>query len=149
MHEGCSPYELVVLAYLLPGALLLGGFMAVLAMSAATTQMAFAQSASGTTGIDASGNTKSEIAACQSSKSQQDKATCLKEARNAAAAKRAGKLGNDGDFAANALKRCEVFKTEDDKSACKAQADSALDLAKTNAKRALDDANVAANDAKR
>ena len=45
----------------------------------------------------------------------------MKEARNAAAAKRAGKLGNDGDFAANAMKRCEVFKTEDDKSACKAR----------------------------
>lgn len=97
------------------------GFMAVLTMSAATAQMAFAQSASGTTGIDASGNTKSEMAACASGKSPEAKAVCMKEARNAAAAKRAGKLGNDGDFAANAMKRCEVFKTEDDKSACKAR----------------------------
>lgn len=97
------------------------GFTAVLAMSAATAQMAFAQVAPGTIGIDASGNAKSEMAACASGNSPQDKATCMKEARNAAAAKRSGKLANYGDLAANALMRCDAFKTDDDKSACKAR----------------------------
>ena len=97
------------------------GFTALLAMTAATAQLAFAQGASDTTGIDASGNTKSEMAACASGKSPQAKAVCMKEARNAAAAKRAGKLANGGDFAANAVMRCDVFKSDDDKSACKAR----------------------------
>lgn len=97
------------------------GLAALLAMTAATAQMASAQVASGTTGIDASGNAKSEMAACASGKAQEDKATCMKEVRNANAEKRAGKLGNSGDFAANALMRCEVFKSADDQSACKAR----------------------------
>lgn len=97
------------------------GFAALLAMTAATAQMASAQIASGTTGIDASGNAKSEMAACMSGKSQQAKATCITEVRNANAEKRAGKLGNSGDFSANALMRCEVFKSADDQSACKAR----------------------------
>ena len=94
------------------------GFTALLTVAAATAQMAFAQ---GAMGIDASGNTKSEMAACANGSSPQAKAVCMKEARNAAAAKRAGKLVNGGDFAANALMRCNVFKTDDDKSACKAR----------------------------
>lgn len=97
------------------------GFAALLAMTAATAQMASAQIASGTTGIDASGNAKSEMAACMSGKSPQAKATCITEVRNANAEKRAGKLGNSGDFSANALMRCEVFKSADDQSACKAR----------------------------
>ena len=94
------------------------GFTALLTVAAATAQTAFAQ---GAMGIDASGNTKSEMAACANGSSPQAKAVCMKEARNAAAAKRAGKLVNGGDFAANALMRCDVFKTDDDKSACKAR----------------------------
>lgn len=97
------------------------GFAALLAMTAATAQMAFAQVASGTTGIDASGDARSEMAACTGGKSQEDKAVCIKEVRNAQAAKRAGKLNNYGDFSANALMRCDVFKTDDDKDACKAR----------------------------
>lgn len=97
------------------------GFAALLAMTATTAQMASAQIASGTTGIDASGDAKSEMAACKSGKTQQARATCMTEVRNANAAKRAGKLGNYGDFSANALMRCEVFKSADDRSACKAR----------------------------
>lgn len=97
------------------------GFAALLAMTAATAQMASAQIASGTTGIDASGDAKSEMAACTSGKTQQARATCMTEVRNANAEKRAGKLGNSGDFSANALMRCEVFKSADDQSACKAR----------------------------
>jgi hypothetical protein len=95
--------------------------LAALLVTAATAQMASAQIASGTTGIDASGNAKSEMAACNNGKTQQAKATCMTEVRNANAEKRAGKLGNSGDLAANALMRCEVFKSADDQSACKAR----------------------------
>ena len=45
----------------------------------------------------------------------------MTEVRNANAAKRAGKLENsNGQFAANALKRCDVFKGED-QAACRAR----------------------------
>jgi hypothetical protein len=85
------------------------GLAALLAMTAATAQIA-----SGTTGIDATGNAQSELAACNSGKTQQDKTTCLTEVKNANAAKRAGKVDNGaGQFSANALKRCDVLKGED------------------------------------
>jgi hypothetical protein len=45
----------------------------------------------------------------------------MREANNAAAAKRSGKLDNaSGQFEANALKRCEVLKGED-QIACEAR----------------------------
>lgn len=94
------------------------GLAALLALSGS---MAFAQIADGTTGIDATGDAKSEMAACNSGKSPQARATCLTEVRNAQAAKRAGKLGTDADYAANSLKRCEVFKDSSDQNACKAR----------------------------
>ncbi|SFB69510.1 hypothetical protein SAMN05216344_101294 [Polaromonas sp. OV174] len=93
------------------------GLTALLAMTAATAQVA-----PSSTGIDASGNPKNEMAACINGSSQEAKATCITEVKNANAAKRAGKLENgDGQFAANALKRCDVFKTDDDKVACRAR----------------------------
>lgn len=82
---------------------------------------AAAQIASGTTGIDATGDARSEMAACNNGKTQQDRATCITEVKNANAAKRAGKIDNaNGQFAANALKRCDVFKGED-QVACQAR----------------------------
>lgn len=82
---------------------------------------AAAQIASGTTGIDATGDARSEMAACNNGKTQQDRATCITEVKNANAAKRAGKVDNaNGQFAANALKRCDVFKGED-QVACQAR----------------------------
>ncbi len=85
---------------------------AVLAVSA------IAQIASGTTGIDATGNAASEMAACKNGSSQQSRDTCMTEVRNANAAKRAGKIDNaGGQFKANALARCNAFKGED-KVAC-------------------------------
>jgi hypothetical protein len=83
---------------------------ALLAMSAATAQIA-----SGTTGIDATGNAQSEMAACTSGRSQQDRATCITEVKNANAAKRAGKIDNaGGQFRANVLE-------SQDKAACEAR----------------------------
>jgi hypothetical protein len=80
-----------------------------------------AQIASGTTGIDATGNAQSELAACVSGKTQQDRETCMTEVRNANAAKRAGKVDNSGGrFKENALARCDVFKGEE-QIACQAR----------------------------
>lgn len=98
------------------------GAAALLVLNAALVPIASAQVATGSTGIDATGDPKSETAACNKGKSPQDRKTCLTEVRNARAAKRAGKLENYGNqFAANALKRCEVFKENDDKVACRAR----------------------------
>lgn len=91
-------------------------FTAMLAMTAATAQVA-----SGTTGIDATGNAQSEAAACNSGRTQQDRDTCLREVRNANAEKRAGKLDNAGaQFNANAVQRCNAL-TGEDKVACEAR----------------------------
>ncbi len=91
------------------------------AISAATANIASAQVATGTTGIDASGDAKSEMAACNSGKTQQARETCMTEVRNANAEKRAGKLGNtNGQLTTNAVQRCSVFKGEE-KVACEAR----------------------------
>jgi hypothetical protein len=90
-------------------------------LAALLSVAATAQIASGTTGIDATGDAKSEMNACLTGKTQQDRDTCMTEVRNANAAKRAGKVDNaNGQFAANALKRCDVFKGED-QIACQAR----------------------------
>lgn len=85
------------------------------------TVTATAQIASGTTGIDATGNAASEMAACNNGTSQQSRDTCMTEVRNANAAKRAGKVDNaGGQFEANAMQRCNVLQGED-KIACEAR----------------------------
>ena len=90
-------------------------FTAFLAMTAT------AQIASGTTGIDATGNAASELAACNNGTTQQSRETCIIEVRNANAAKRAGKVDNaGGQFSTNALQRCNVLQGED-KIACEAR----------------------------
>lgn len=100
------------------------GLTALLAMTAATAQIA----APDTTGLDSTGNAKSELAACKSGKTQQDRNACMKEVRNANAEKRAGKLGSGADYTANAMKRCEVFKESEDQAACRARVESQAKL---------------------
>ena len=92
-----------------------------LAMTAATTQIGFAQIAPGTTGIDNTGMASSEMTACRNGKTPQAQETCMTEARNANAEKRAGKLGSDANLSANAMKRCEVFQNAQDEAACRAR----------------------------
>lgn len=80
-----------------------------------------AQVSSGTTGIDATGNASSEMAACNNGTTQQDRATCITEVKNANAAKRAGQLDNASQRpATNALERCQAL-SGDDKVACEAR----------------------------
>jgi hypothetical protein len=76
-----------------------------------------------TPGIDHSGNTRHEIMSCNEGRTPQDRATCLKEARNAAADRRHDDLMEAGheDYRANRMKRCDVFNAADDKAACLAR----------------------------
>lgn len=101
------------------------GATALLALGAATAQVAIAagtgMSSMNSTGIDNSGNYQSEVQACLSGRTQQDQATCLKEARNARADKQRGVLDTAGDLQANAVARCDVFTTSDDKTACQSR----------------------------
>ena len=86
-----------------------------------TMTMAGAQVATGTTGIDNSGDYKKEIQACLSGRTQQDQATCLREARNAKADHRQGaSSSNSADYSANAALRCNGL-TGEDKAACQAR----------------------------
>lgn len=87
-----------------------------LAVGAATAQVATTS-----TGIDNTGSFQSEVQACMTGRTQQDQATCMEEARNAAADKRRGVLDTEGNLEANALQRCEVFQMADDKAACRAR----------------------------
>ena len=91
------------------------------AFSALLAVTATAQIASGTTGIDATGNAQSEMAACNNGKTQQDRATCLTEVKNANEARRAGKVDNaGGQFQANAMQRCNILPSQE-KIACEAR----------------------------
>lgn len=90
------------------------GVAALLAMGAATAQVA-------TTGIDATGDYQSEVQACNSGRTQQDRTDCLKEARNARADKQRGVLDTAGSLEANAMARCQVFTASEDKAACQAR----------------------------
>lgn len=91
------------------------GVASLLAVTAATAQVA-----TGTTGIDASGSYQQEVQACMTGKTQQDQATCLREARNAQADKKRGVLDAGANFQANATTRCDVLQGED-KAACQAR----------------------------
>jgi len=94
----------------------LTGFTALFSMGAAVAQV----TPSGDTGIDNTGNVQSERNACMTGRTQQDQATCLREANNAAAEKRRGKLDTAGDLTANALARCNVLNGTD-RVACEAR----------------------------
>jgi hypothetical protein len=93
------------------------GVAALLAVGAATAQVATA----GSTGIDATGSYQSEVQACMSGQTQQDRTDCLKEARNANADKKRGVLDTQGSLEANAMTRCSAFTSGEDKAACQAR----------------------------
>lgn len=88
-----------------------------------------AGSASWAAGAAADGATaqeryRQEVAACNSGQSQQDRATCLREAGAALDEARRGQLSRDvaaSGYDSNAIARCEVFVGEE-LSACRARA---------------------------
>lgn len=100
------------------------GLTALLAFTAATAQVAPLDSS----GLDSSGNAKSEMATCNSGSTQQDRAACATEVRNANAEKSAGKLGASSELTANAMKRCDAFKPGEDQAACRARVESQATL---------------------
>lgn len=89
-----------------------------LAMVLATCWAGSAFAAEG--GGSAQATLRAERAACMSGKSQQDRATCLKEVAAAHAESRRGGL-TTGDFQQNALARCEV-QPQSEREACRALA---------------------------
>ena len=94
------------------------GAASLLAVTAATAQVA--GTLPGATGLDASGNYRSEVQACLSGRTAQDRETCLREARNAQAERQRGTLDNQAQFRANAAARCEPLSGEE-KAACQAR----------------------------
>lgn len=98
------------------------GAVALLAMTAATAQVV---GPVGDTGIDASGDYQQEVRACASGATQQDRESCLREARNARADKQQAKPATaPGTFEANAQARCNALSGSD-KTDCQARVDGA------------------------
>lgn len=95
------------------------GLSLLLATTASLAQVPI--TAESTAGIDASGNFQHERASCLSGRTQQDMFTCLREASNAAAAKRTGNLDKTGNsYTANARQRCNIHSGEY-RAACEAR----------------------------
>lgn len=97
--------------------------VAVLAMSAATAQVTSGKSDT-LTSADSGTPYRMQIHDCKTGQTQQDTATCLREARNAQAARQRGTLSNgasEAQYEANARARCDVFKDAEDKGACEAR----------------------------
>ena len=100
------------------------GAAALLAVGAATAQVATTGSDAsfpGTAVIDNSGSYQSEVQACNSGHTQQSRADCLKEARNAAADKNRGRLETYGMNEDHAMARCDVHVASADRAACEAR----------------------------
>mgnify|MGYP001627204120 CR=1 FL=1 len=97
------------------------GAAALLAVGAATAQVASDAAFPGAAMIDSSGSYQQEVQACNSGMTQQSRADCLKEARNAAADKRHGKLNTYGAHEQHAMQRCEIHMTAEDRAACQAR----------------------------
>ena len=93
------------------------GAVTLLAMTAATAQVA---GNAGDTGIDTSGNYRLEVQACNNGRTQEDRDTCLREARNARAEKQRGTLDKGADYRNNAMARCTPLSGEE-KAACEAR----------------------------
>jgi hypothetical protein len=98
------------------------GTAALLAVGAFSAQVANADAAfPGGAGIDNTGSYQSEMNACMSGRTQQDRDTCMKEARNAAAEKNRGRLETYGGREDHAMARCDVHTTGEDRAACEAR----------------------------
>lgn len=111
--------------------LLTAGLLAVFALPAAAQSSGMSQAVPPSldksaiqrrdTPIDNSGNAAKEMRACQTGRTQQDRDTCMEEARNARAAQRRGELaGGKEPYTANALARCQPLSGEY-QAACQAR----------------------------
>ena len=90
--------------------------LASLALLCSAFAAAMAMAADGSPGANA--RYQAEKAVCTSDQSNQDRATCLKEAGAALAEDRRGRLGSPGgDYSQNAVSRCEALPA-DERDAC-------------------------------
>lgn len=97
------------------------GAAALLAVTAAGAQVAGSNATPVGAELDTTGRYQSEVRACMDGRTAADQATCLKEARNAQAAKKRGQLDDAGErYRANARARCDVLGGEE-KAACEAR----------------------------
>lgn len=106
-----------VLSYGAAALLALGAASAQVAMAAGSSEAAFPGAAM----IDSTGSYRSEVQACMTGRTQEDRETCLTEARNAHAAKARGNLNTYGEHEQNAVARCNVFQNGEEKAACEAR----------------------------
>lgn len=80
-----------------------------------------AQAASPGASDDAQTRYRKDMAVCNNGQSNQDRTTCMKEAKNALAAARSGALSGATDqYRQNALQRCSAHQG-DDRLACEAR----------------------------
>lgn len=81
-----------------------------------------------TAAIDNSGDYRQEVQACREGRTAEDRATCLREARNAQADKRRGVLTTVGTLRDNALARCSVHREKIDQDACQERVQGAAQV---------------------
>ena len=95
------------------------GATALFAITAAAAQVAGAPTGAA---LDSSGNYGSEMRACMQGRTAEDQPTCEKEARNAQADKKRGRMdaSDNINYAVNARARCDVLSGED-RAACNAR----------------------------
>jgi len=103
------------------------GVAALFAISAAAAQVAVADAQTDASGaptgaaIDTTGSYASEVQSCMAGNTGENRATCLREARNAQADKKRGFMNKDSkDFEMNARARCSAL-SGDDRAACDAR----------------------------
>ncbi|WP_296495446.1 hypothetical protein [Rhodoferax sp.] len=98
----CKPLRQLVLAF---GAILVSASAAMAATPSAATE--------------AQARYRQDLAVCNSGQSNQDIATCRREAGSALAEARRGALNDaPGEYRLNALQRCSVHRDAEDRSAC-------------------------------
>jgi len=95
-------------------------FAFTLAVTLVSASAAMAATPSAAT--EAQSRYRQDVAVCNSGQSNQDRATCLREAGSALAEERRGVLNDaPGQYQLNALQRCGVHKDAEDRSACEAR----------------------------
>jgi len=99
------------------------GAAALLAVGAATAQVATNNDTAfpGAAAIDSTGSYQHEVNSCNNGMTQQSRADCLKEARNAAADKSRGVLNTYPSHEDHAMARCDVHAVGEDRAACEAR----------------------------
>lgn len=93
-----------------------------LALAATLVSASGAMAAASNAATEAQSRYRQDMAVCNSGQSNQDRATCRREAGSALAEARKGALNDaPGQYRQNALRRCDVHKDADEHLACEAR----------------------------